>query len=146
MEIVSWLLPVVTLVVVFTFVTVAVWVENRRKERESYYRHETYRKMMETPQGGSREVLALMRHEELQQRRRLKEGLQLGGLITFVVGVGLGILVYFLIEAEPVWLVGLLPVLVGLVLFVYGAYVLRPLDEPPPGALGEPGGEDRRDT
>jgi hypothetical protein len=146
MEIVSWLLPVVTLVVVFTFVTVAVWVENRRKERESYYRHETYRKMMETPQGGSREVLDLMRHEELQQRRRLKEGLQLGGLITFVVGVGLGILVYFLIEEEPVWLVGLLPVLVGLVLFVYGAYVLRPLDEPPSGALGESPGEDRRDT
>jgi cadmium resistance protein CadD (predicted permease) len=87
-----------------------------------------------------------MRHEEKQRRLRLKEGMQLGGLITFVVGVGLGVLVYFLFEDEPAWLVGLLPVLVGLVLFVYGAYVLRPLDEPPLGAFGESGERDRRDT
>lgn len=146
MEILEWLLPVVTMVVFFTFVSVGVWVENRRKERESYYRHETYRKMLENPQGGSRDVLALMRHEEKQRRLRLKEGMQLGGLITFVVGVGLGVLVYFLVEDEPVWLVGLLPVLVGLVLFVYGAYVLRPLDEPPLGTFGESGERDRRDT
>ena len=41
------LLPIVTMVAVFTFVTVATWAENRRKERESYYREETYRKIVE---------------------------------------------------------------------------------------------------
>ena len=41
------LLPIGAVVAVFTFVTVASWAENRRKERESYYREETYRKIVE---------------------------------------------------------------------------------------------------
>jgi hypothetical protein len=131
MDIVQWLIPVVGLVAVFTFVSVAVWAENRRKERESYYRHDVYKKMIENPEGGSREVLDLMRHEEAQQQRRRIEGLQLGGLITFVVGVGLTLLLFFLVEEEPVWLIGLLPLFVGLVLFVYGFVIARSPGEPP---------------
>ena len=47
------LIPVVAIIAVFVFVAVASWSDNRRMEREAFYRHETYRKMLEQPgQGG----------------------------------------------------------------------------------------------
>jgi hypothetical protein len=122
---IEFLIPIVALVSVFTFVTIATWSDNRRKEREIYYRHETYRKMLEQPQGSAEAVLQLMRHEELERQRRRIEGIRLGGMITFVAGLGVMVLLYFLVGDEPVFWVGLIPMLVGLVLLVYG-YLLAP--------------------
>ena len=121
------LIPVVAIISVFTFVAVATWAENRRKERESYYRHETYRKIMEHQGEAAEKVQALMREEEQQQQRRRIEGLKLGGMITFVVGIGSMIFLYSLIGDEPIYLAGLIPTLIGLVLLLYGFFkVERP--------------------
>jgi hypothetical protein len=120
-----FIIPVVGTVAVFTFVAIATWSENRRKEREAFYRHETYRKMLEQPQGSAEQILQLMRQEELQKNRRRLEGIRLGGMITLVSGVGVMVFLYFLVKDEPLFLVGVIPVLVGLMLVVYG-YVLAP--------------------
>lgn len=126
MDWIALLIPIVAIIAVFTFVAVATWSDNRRKERESYYRHETYRKIMERPGDPSAGVLELMREEELQQRRRRIAGLRLGGMITFVSGAGAMIFLYFFLEDVAVYLAGIIPVLIGLVLMVYGFFVEKP--------------------
>lgn len=119
-----FLIPIVALICVFTLVIVAVWSDNRRKEREAYYRHETYNKMLEGPEGGAETVRELVREEESRRERRRREGLErglkLGGLVTVAAGLGLGVFLYFIEQNEPVHLIGLIPILIGAVLTVFG--------------------------
>lgn len=122
-ESVALLIPVVSIIAVFTFVAIAAWSDNRRRERESYYQHETYRKIMDHPGESTDAVLSLLRDKEAQERRKKVEGLRLGGMITFVVGIGVMIFLYALIDEEELYLVGLIPALIGLVLMLYGFFV-----------------------
>jgi hypothetical protein len=129
-ESMALLIPVVSIIAVFTFVAIAAWSENRRKERETFHRHETYRKMMDHPGDSADAVLQLMRHRESQEQARRIEGLRLGGMITFVAGIGAMILLYFLVADEPVYLAGIIPALIGLVLMLYGFLMAK---KPEPG-------------
>jgi hypothetical protein len=118
------LLPIVSVVAVFTFVSVASWAENRRKERESYYREETYRKILEHGGDSGDRILQLIRNEERVKERRRIEGLRLGGLITTVVGIGVMIFLRALVDdGAPIYLAGLIPLLIGLVLVFYGFFM-----------------------
>jgi hypothetical protein len=131
----GFLLPVVSVVAVFTFITVATWAENRRKERESYYREETFRKILDHGGDAGDRILGLIREEETERARRRIEGLKLGGLITTVVGVGVMIFLGMLVDDEPIYLVGLIPLLIGLVLVIYGFFMApRTLNRDPSGA------------
>ena len=125
-----FLIPVVTIIAIFTFVSIATWVENRRKEREAYYRNETFQKMLDGSPESAETVHKLIREEEerLERRRRrgMKLGLLLGGLITTAVGLGLGVFLFFLVDDDPVYLVGIIPLLVGLVMTVFGASMSAP--------------------
>jgi hypothetical protein len=115
------LIPVVAIIAVFVFVAVASWSDNRRKEREAFYRHETYRKMLEQPGQGASAVEALMEKEEIQRQQRRIDGLRLGGLVTTAAGIGIAVFLYVLDpDSKPVWVVGLIPFLIGLVLTFYG--------------------------
>ena len=125
-----FLIPAVAIICVFTFVSIDTWSKNRLKEREEYYKNETYQKMLD---GSSESVEAVRqmireeeRREELQQRRSQKQGLLMGGVITAVVGLGVGIFLYSLVPDEPVFLVGLIPLLIGLVLTVFGVLMSAP--------------------
>lgn len=113
-------IPVVAIIMVFTFIMVVSWAEERRKEREAYYRSETLRKAIEQGGDSAQSVLTLLREEDRLSRHRRLEGLRLGGLITAAVGVGLMLLLYFLEVEEPVWLVGVIPFLIGAVLTIHG--------------------------
>lgn len=124
----GWLIPIVAMICVFTFVAIAAWSENRLKEREAYYRHETYRKLADG-QGSSQEVLELMREEERARARRLRDGLLLGGLITGVSGLGVMIFLYVIVEVKGVFLVGLIPLLIGLVLTLFALFKKPPTQE-----------------
>ena len=76
----------------------------------------------------------ILEEEERKERRRaqnLRMGLKLGGLITMVVGIALAIFLYYLVDDDPVYLVGLIPLLVGLVLTAYGLFV-QPWDDSAP--------------
>ena len=70
----------------------------------------------------------LAQEEEKKKRRQTIEGYKLGGLITSVTGFGLGIFLYFREPNEPVFLIGLIPIFVGIVLVFYAA-VLAPKPE-----------------
>jgi len=128
----GFLLPIVTMVAVFTFVTVASWAENRRKEREAYYREETYRKILEHGGDSGDRILGLMREEEAGRSRRRIEGQRLGGLITTAVGVGIMTFLYVLVDEEPIYVVGIIPLLIGIVLVIYGFFMApRALEREP---------------
>ena len=100
----------------WAFIAIASWGDNRRKEREAYYRHETIKKISEMP---AETGLALLREDERFATRRRQENLKLGGLVTSAIGVGLMIFLRAIDTSEPVYLVGLIPFLAGLPLLVY---------------------------
>jgi hypothetical protein len=129
MDWVVFLIPVVGIIAVFTFVAVAAWSDNRRKEREAYYRHETLRKLADTGGDSAESVLEVMRQEERARERRKLEGLKLGGLITAAVGAGVMVFLYYLAPEEEVYLAGLIPLLIGVVMLIYVFFMAPSPDE-----------------
>jgi hypothetical protein len=121
------LIPVVGSIALFTFLSVATFVESRRRERESYYRSETLKKIAESSGDGAKGAIELMREQQISSAKRRIEGLKLGGLITAVVGIGVMVLLRGLVTDEPVYLSGVIPLLIGLALLTY-AFLLAPKD------------------
>jgi Flp pilus assembly pilin Flp len=122
----------VLMVSVFSFISIAVWTEARRKEREAYYKAESLRRVAEMPGDGAKYVIEIMREDERIQQAKLfsseikrLEGLKIGGLVNIAVGVGLFCLIYFTSENKGAACVGLIPGLIGVALLVY-ATVLAP--------------------
>jgi hypothetical protein len=111
----------------FSFVAVAVWSSERRREREAYYRSETLRKIAETQGAGGSSAIEYLRESEKIAARRRREGLKLGGLVTFAVGISLMIFIGAVgrNDPDPAYLVGLIPLLIGTALLGY-AYFLAP--------------------
>ncbi len=128
-----WFFLAILMVSVFSFTSVAVWTENRRKEREAYYKSESVRHRSEalqriaTQPGESTElVLKMMREEErirleeerAKDRKRM-EGMKVGGMINIGVGLGLMGFFYGIGGRESPFLCGLIPAFIGVALLVY---------------------------
>jgi len=109
----------------FTFLSVAVWSDARRKEREAFYKNETLKKITEMQQTGATSALEFLREEERIQDKRLREGQRLGGLVTFAVGLGTMIFLQVLVRNEAVYLAGIIPLFIGIALLLY-SYWLGP--------------------
>lgn len=118
-------------IAVFTFLAVAVFADNRSKERISYHRSETLKKLAESPPESARRVLEVMQAEDRLKRRRMLEGLKLGGLITAGVGIGLSLFLYFLDAEQPsgVFMVGFIPLFIGLAMLLYATLLAPSPDE-----------------
>jgi hypothetical protein len=108
-------------VALFSFIAVASWADARRKEREAYYKSETLKKIAESQGAGA--VVDLLREEHKQATIRRREGLKLGGLVNIAVGVGLMLFLGGLISDERVYLVGLIPLLIGAALLGYVVFL-----------------------
>ena len=117
-------IPAVGSLAVFSYLAVATWSDNRRKEREAFYRNDTLRKIAET-QGGAPAALEYLREDERNAQKRRREGLKLGGLISTAAGIGVGVFVIAMVPDRPLYFLGLIPVLIGLALLLY-TYVLAP--------------------
>jgi len=117
--------PIVGSIALFSFLAVAVWSGTRQRERETYYKNETLKKIAESSGEGAKAAIELLREEEKNAEKRRLEGMKLGGLITAVAGIGVMVLLRGLVHDEPVYLAGLIPLLVGLALLVY-AFLLVP--------------------
>lgn len=107
----------VLMIAVFSFTAVASWAESRRKERQAYYRTELLKKIAESP--GESQVLEMLREEQRIGIRKRREEMKLGGLVTVATGMGLGVFLGAIQPREPVYLVGLIPGLVGVALLLH---------------------------
>jgi hypothetical protein len=112
-------IPVVGSVALFSFLSVASWSEARRKERETYYKSETLKKIAESSGEGVQAAIQLMREQEKNAARRRLEGMKLGGLITAAVGLGVMVLLRGLDHDDSAYLIGVIPLLIGLALLTY---------------------------
>lgn len=126
----------VLMVSVFSFVSIAVWTEMRRKEREAYYKAESVRRVAESSGEGAKYVIEMMREEEriLQAREKAREGKKregmiIGGMVNVGIGLALMIFLYFL-QLDRVggpthtYLCGLIMVFIGLPLLLYGLFMM----------------------
>lgn len=113
---------------VFSFISVAVWAGTRHQERKDFHRSETLKKLAES---GPAAVVDYLREEErIEERRHANErermiaGTRLAGLILLVVGAALAVALRQIVHDPPVYLIGLIPFGIGLVLL--GAPLITP--------------------
>ena len=119
----------VIMICIFTFTSIAAWAEQRRKEREAFYRSEILKKLADSTGTQAQQVLEMMREQDRNQERRSREKQKLAGLILTGVGLSLCLMFYLMTPNEHhEWAIGLIPLLIGLALLVYN-YGLAPRKE-----------------
>jgi hypothetical protein len=120
-------------IALFSFVTILGWSDHRRREKEAFYKNETIKKISESTDGAA-SVLEYLREEKLQAEKKRREKIRLGGLITAAAGLGLMIFLFASNHADhdpdPIYLVGLIPLLIGAAMLAY-TYWLAPKESAP---------------
>lgn len=94
---------------------------------EKVRRTEILADMAEKQGAGPEAAVEILREQERMRGHRVREGLKLAGMITGGAGVGLFVFLHELLPEMPVYLVGLIPILVGGAFLAY-AFVLAPGD------------------
>src|SRR3982750_1170784 len=117
----------VIMICLFTFISLAVGAEQRRREREAFYRSEVLKKLADSPGGQAQQVIEMMREQDRNDERKRREGGRLAGVIVTGVGIGLSAM-FRLLAPGGTWGIGLIPLFVGLALLLYN-YVLAPRKE-----------------
>lgn len=112
-------------IALFSFIAVASWSDSRRHEREAYYKSETLKKLAEST---SSDAVAVLREQERIAARQRQEGIRLGGVVTAAAGIGVMVFFWVLVPDRPVFVLGVIPLLVGAALLVY-SYILAPNQE-----------------
>jgi len=107
-------------IALFSFLAVAAWSDNRRREREAFYKSDTLKKLSEM---SADTAAILLREDERLTRRRQRESARLGGLVTLATGVGLAVFLWGIVPERRVYLLGLIPLLVGLALLAYARWL-----------------------
>ena len=110
----------------FSFLSVAAWVEARKNERINSERMALYRKLAESPTEAAQLVLAHIREEDEQRaaearaasHRSRRDSLQ-GGAIVLAVAVGLGFFLKMISPASGVWTVSTIAGLIGLTIIAF---------------------------
>jgi hypothetical protein len=113
----------------FSFLSVAVWAGARQQERQHFYRSEMLKKLAES---GSAALIEYLREEErldearrAVQRQRMVEGNRLAGVLIGVVGATLLVALRYLVPGEPVFLLALIPIGIGVVLMLVPVILRR---------------------
>ena len=85
------------------------------REREAFYRSETIKKIAELG-GGPAAAMEYLREDEKKTSQRRKQAIRLGGMITAASGIALMAFLAAVVKGPEVYLAGLIPTFVGIVL------------------------------
>jgi hypothetical protein len=113
----------VSAVALFSFLSMNSWSDARRKERESYYKNDMLKKLADAQGPGANSALELLREEARLGAIRKREGLRVGGTVVMATGLGLLIFLKALIPEAPIYLCGLMVLLIGAALYG-GSYMV----------------------
>jgi hypothetical protein len=129
-----FMIPIVGSVALFMFLAVNSWAEQRRKERESYYRYEFRKTLVEAGKMDANDVRSLMQYEEESTTARLRQSSIMAGFI--LLGVGVGMLYGLSWIDEGIWRVGYIPLGIGVGIMVYALLFAPRLNPTPPKSFG----------
>ncbi len=136
-----WLFLAATVVASLTFVSIIVWAENRRKERQEFYRFEFRKRLVDAGKMDAGSLASLMRYEH---ELRLQQGRQKLLVAAFVIlGVGVGICVGLQFIGGSFWRLGLIPASIGLSMLAYGVLFAAKTNPGPPPLGWSPEPEER---
>jgi hypothetical protein len=110
------------------FIPLVSWIDSRRKEREAFYKADTFRRVVESTGESAKAALAMLQEEGRQQRIKTREGMKIGGVINLAVGIALVIFLHALIAGEQVYLCGLIPAFIGAAMLVYVFFLSSPVE------------------
>jgi len=130
-NIAMWMFLSVGAVALFViFIPTVTWIESRRKEREAFYKAETFRRLAESSTDSGKAAVELLREQSRQEQIKRREGMKIGGVITLSVGVALVIFLRAMTtgEAGAPYLVGLIPALIGVAMLVYVYFMAAPVE------------------
>ena len=102
----------------FAFLAVSAWVSSQRDQRELKYRYELYQRMVDHPGPAADEVRTLLERDTARRQAAEIADKRVGGFVVLAVGIGLGTALYFIAPGKPVYLVALVPGLVGVALLI----------------------------
>ncbi|MGA2046351.1 MAG: hypothetical protein ABSG96_01600 [Terracidiphilus sp.] len=123
-----WMFLSVGAVALFAiFLPITTWLESQRKEREAFYKAETLRRVSEASSDGARASLEYLREQSRIVRIHTLEGLKIGGLIMTCVGVGVGILLWF-VAGHDVAACGVVPFMIGVAMLAYVCFFAAPVE------------------
>ncbi len=126
-----WLFLAATVVASLTFVTIVVWAANRLQERKEFYRFEFRKRLVEAGKMDAASFASLMGYEHELRLRQGREKLLVAAFVIGGTGVGTCIGLQFI--GNSVWMVGFIPLSIGLCLLAYGfLFAAKPNPGPPP--------------
>lgn len=130
---------------VFAWFSVSHWISARAAERKDRERNALLRHLAGQPAEGARLVLDKVQQDDAKAREDAaaqaaffmqahERGMQSatpgarGGLLIVAFGVGIAIVLYFLVPEEAAWTLGVIPVLVGGVVTAFALFGTRKPD------------------
>ena len=135
-----WLFLAVVIVATLTFVSVIVWVEARRKEREEFYRFEFRKRLVEAGTMDADAFASLVRYEQELALRSARQKILVAAAIFLGIGIGACFGLQFI--SGSIWKLGFIPAGIGVCMLVVGLLAGKPnLGPPPLGTFPEPGDE-----
>jgi hypothetical protein len=126
-----WLFLSVGAVALFVvFIPLVTFIESRRKEREAFYKAETFRRLVEASSEGAKAAIELLREQERLKRIKTREGMKIGGIINIGVGLALVIFLRAMLGGEQgaPYLCGLIPGFIGVGMLVYVYILAAPVE------------------
>ncbi|HWB87081.1 MAG TPA: hypothetical protein VG675_23260 [Bryobacteraceae bacterium] len=129
-----------TVIAVFAFLSIVVWVTAPARERQARDRLALLKAIAESPSAQASQVLDLIRKEDAaraeRREREDRRGWIVGGLITMAVGIGSGLMASVAGNHDSVRLAlaaALIPFLIGCVLLGVGLSPRRRAVQPHDG-------------
>jgi hypothetical protein len=120
----------------FSFLIATRWIEVRAAERRARDRFALLRKLAEQPADSVQRVLDLVREDDARERQRerqrkereRREDLK-GGAILMATGIGLALMLAMVVTNRPLWTIGFIPALVGVIVFFFAYITETPREE-----------------